>query len=87
MTDNLQNGFIATELDPDLLSAPFGVQTNWHVITGAASCGKTTLIDLLADQGFQTVPETARLYIERERWPKGERSMRFARMRSPWNTV
>jgi predicted ATPase len=36
------------------------------VITGAPSCGKTTLIEELANQGFQTVPETARLYIERE---------------------
>jgi predicted ATPase len=56
----------AMELDPDLLSTPFGVQTNWHVITGAACSGKTTLIDLLADKGFQTVPEVPRLYIERE---------------------
>ena len=55
------------DLDPDLLSTPFGVQTNWHVITGAACSGKTTLIDLLADKGFQTVPEGARLYLERER--------------------
>jgi predicted ATPase len=55
-----------TELDPDLLSTPFRVQTNWHVITGAACSGKTTLIDLLADKGFQTVPEIARQYIERE---------------------
>jgi len=36
------------------------------VITGAPSCGKTTLIDQLTEQGFQTVPETARLYIQRE---------------------
>ena len=61
-----QRDFRTTELDPDLLSTPFGVQTNWHVITGAPCCGKTTLIDQLANQGFQTVPETARLYIERE---------------------
>jgi predicted ATPase len=54
-----------TELDPDLLSTPFEVQTNWHVITGGACCGKTTLIDLLAEQGFQTVPETGRQVIER----------------------
>ena len=45
---------------------PFRVQTNWHVIAGAQSCGKTTLIDQLADQGFQTVPEGARLYLEGE---------------------
>jgi predicted ATPase len=61
-----ETDFRATELDPDLLSTLFEVQTNWHVITGAASCGKTTLIDLLAEKGFQTVPETARLYIEAE---------------------
>jgi len=36
------------------------------VITGAPSSGKSTLIDQLANQGFQTVPETAHLYIERE---------------------
>jgi len=66
MTDNLQSGFMATELDPDLLSIPFGVQTNWHVITGAQSSGKTTLIGQLADEGFQTVPEVARQYFERE---------------------
>jgi predicted ATPase len=36
------------------------------VITGAISCGKTTLINLLADKGFQTLPEQARRYIERE---------------------
>jgi predicted ATPase len=36
------------------------------VITGAVSSGKSTLIDQLADRGFQTVPETGRLYVERE---------------------
>jgi len=61
-----RHDFRATELDPDLLSAPFKVQTNWHVITGAPSSGKTTLIDQLADKGFQTVPEGARQYMERE---------------------
>jgi predicted ATPase len=66
MVDSSQHDFRTTELDPDLLSTPFRVQTNWHVITGAPSCGKTTLIDQLANQGFQTVPETARLYIKRE---------------------
>ena len=66
MLDSSQHDFRTTELDPGLLSTPFRVQTNWHVITGAPCCGKTTLIDQLADKGFQTVPETARLYIERE---------------------
>ncbi|UCF61735.1 MAG: ATP-binding protein [Anaerolineaceae bacterium] len=66
MLDNPQHDFRTTELDPDLLSTPFKVQTNWHVITGAPSCGKTTLIDQLADKGFRTVPEIAHMYIERE---------------------
>jgi predicted ATPase len=61
-----QNDFLATELDPDLLSTPFQTQTNWHVITGASSSGKTTLIEQLADKGFQTFPEPGRLYFERE---------------------
>jgi predicted ATPase len=66
MLDSSQHDFRTTELDPDLVSTPIGVQTNWHVITGAPSCGKTTLINLLADKGFQTVQESARQYMERE---------------------
>ena len=66
MPDSSQHDFRTIELDPDLLSTPFGIQTNWHVITGAPSCGKTTLINLLDDKGFQTVPESARQYMERE---------------------
>jgi predicted ATPase len=66
MPDRSQLSFRTTELDPVLLSTPYRVQTNWHVITGAPSCGKTTLLDLLADKGFQTVPEVARQYMERE---------------------
>jgi len=66
MLDNPQHDFRATELDRDLLSTPFRVQTNWHVITGAPCCGKTTLIDQLADKGFRTAAEIARQYFERE---------------------
>jgi predicted ATPase len=55
-----------TDLDPDLLLTPFRVQTNWHVITGAPCSGKSTLIDHLADSGFQIAPEAARQYFERE---------------------
>lgn len=39
------------------------VQTNWHVITGAPSSGKTTLINQLAYQGYTIIPEIAREYI------------------------
>jgi predicted ATPase len=66
MLGSSQHDFRATELDPALLSTPFEVQTNWHVITGVPSSGKTTLIDQLADKGFQTVLETGRLHVERE---------------------
>jgi predicted ATPase len=66
MLDSPQHDYRFAELDPGLLSTPFRAHTKWHVITGAPSCGKTTLIDQLANQGFQTVPESARLYIERE---------------------
>ena len=66
MPDRSQHDFKTTELNPGLLSTPFRVQTNWHVITGAPSCGKTTLINLLAAKGFQMVPEVARQYMERE---------------------
>lgn len=66
MLDSSPHDFRATELDPDLLSTPFVIQTNWHVMTGAPCSGKTTLIDQLADKGFQTVPEIGREYIERE---------------------
>jgi predicted ATPase len=66
MLGSSQHNSRAIELDPDMLSSAFEVQTNWHVIAGAQSCGKTTLIDQLADHGFQTVPEGARLHLERE---------------------
>lgn len=66
MSGNSQNAFLEKELDRELLSARFNVQTKWHVITGALCSGKTTLIEQLADQGFQTAPESARLYIEGE---------------------
>jgi predicted ATPase len=66
MVDSSQHDFVAAELDPDLLCTPFRVQTNWHVITGGPSSGKTTLIDQLADVGYRTVAEVARQYIERE---------------------
>ena len=66
MPGNPQPDFRTKQLDADLLSTPFKVQTRWHVISGAPSSGKTTLIGQLADRGFQTVPETARLVIESE---------------------
>ena len=66
LRDEPQHSFSITELDSELLSTPFGVQTNWHVITGAPCSGKTTLIGELADKGFRTVPESGRICVERE---------------------
>ncbi len=58
--------FRTAELDRQLLSTPFRTQTNWQVITGTISAGKSTLIGQLAGEGFKTAPETARLTIENE---------------------
>lgn len=66
MSGNPQYDFITTELDLELLATPFQVQTRWHVLTGAACSGKTTIIEMLADKGFQTLPETARQHIDLE---------------------
>ena len=61
-----QNKNRNTELNPNLLTMPFKVQTRWHVITGAPCSGKSTLIAHLADNGIRTAPEAARQYFERE---------------------
>jgi predicted ATPase len=40
--------------------------TNWYVIIGAPCSGKTTIVAALASQGYATVPEVARAYIDRQ---------------------
>jgi predicted ATPase len=37
---------------------------SWYVITGGPSSGKTTLLEGLAELGYQTYPEAARLFID-----------------------
>ena len=44
----------------------FRAKTNWVVIAGAPSSGKSTLINQLMERGFKTVPEMARLYLNQE---------------------
>ena len=39
-------------------------RTNWYVITGGPSTGKTTVVNLLAEKGYNTAIEHARHYIE-----------------------
>ena len=43
-----------------------GQQTNWCVITGAPSSGKSTLLDALAFRGFFVRPEAARILIDEQ---------------------
>jgi len=38
--------------------------TNWYVITGGPSTGKTTVINMLQERGYQTTIEHARHYID-----------------------
>lgn len=66
MGDTYPRNYLITDLDPTILENPFKIQTNWHVITGAPCTGKTTLIEQLAEGGFQTANETAREYFEIE---------------------
>lgn len=66
MINNSKQRSQVVALEPELLSIPYRVQTNWHVITGAPCSGKTTLIKLLAEKGFQIVPEVGRKYVESE---------------------
>ncbi len=40
------------------------IETNWYVITGGPSTGKTTVINLLKEMGFKTTIEHARHYID-----------------------
>jgi len=42
------------------------INTNWFVITGAPSCGKSSIINLLAKKNYATIQEAARLHILQE---------------------
>lgn len=43
------------------------IQTNWYVITGGPSSGKTSVINFLASRGYFTIHESARPLIEKEK--------------------
>ncbi len=43
-----------------------GKVPNWYVITGGPNSGKTTILDYLSRLGYYTIPEYARLLIEKE---------------------
>ena len=42
-------------------------QTNWYVITGGPSSGKTTTVNLLKERGYNTTIEHARHYLDIQR--------------------
>ncbi|MDE1171925.1 MAG: ATP-binding protein [Verrucomicrobium sp.] len=42
------------------------IQTQWVIITGAPSSGKTSLLTALESQGHRTAPEAARAYFEQK---------------------
>lgn len=56
------------------------IQTAWCVLTGAPSCGKTTVLKALESLGYTSVPEAARAYIEKS-CPRDEFSKIFATMK------
>ena len=43
------------------------IKTNWYVITGGPSSGKTTTINLIASRGYKTTIEHARHYIDTQK--------------------
>ena len=43
------------------------IQTEWIVITGGPSSGKTSIINRLAELGYKIVPEAAEKYIKEEK--------------------
>ncbi|OGH13338.1 MAG: hypothetical protein A2687_05125 [Candidatus Levybacteria bacterium RIFCSPHIGHO2_01_FULL_38_26] len=42
------------------------IKTNWYVITGAPSSGKTTTLKSLENKGYKVFYEWARIYIDQE---------------------
>lgn len=47
------------------------IKTNWNVITGGPCTGKTTMVNILREKGYQTTIEHARHYIDTQK-EKGE---------------
>lgn len=43
------------------------IETNWYVITGGPSSGKTTTVNILRDRGYITTMEHARHFLDTQR--------------------
>jgi len=54
-------------MNSNITTNKFGQQTNWYVITGGPSSGKTTTVNLLSSKGYKTTIEHARHYLDTQR--------------------
>ena len=43
------------------------LKTNWYVLTGGPSSGKTTTVNMLSERGYKTTIEHARHYLDTQR--------------------
>lgn len=61
--------FIQKHMEPliNTISNNLRKQTNWYVITGGPSSGKTTTVNLLKERGYITTIEHARHYLDTQR--------------------
>lgn len=50
-----------------MMAAMPHVHSNWYVITGGPSSGKTTTVNILKERGYKTTIEHARHYIDTQR--------------------
>lgn len=53
-------------MEPNIINNPIR-KTNWYVITGGPSSGKTTTVSLLKERGYITTMEHARHFIDTQR--------------------
>lgn len=56
--------YLPKNQDEIIFSGSRRKKTNWYVITGGPSSGKTTTVNMLAKMGYKTTIENARHYIE-----------------------
>ena len=56
----LTNGLSFSQIELD----PIVIQTNWIALTGAPGSGKSTICQILKEQGYTIVPEMSRILIE-----------------------
>lgn len=42
------------------------LSTNWNILTGGPSAGKSSTLNSIASLGYKTIPEIARVFIDKE---------------------